>query len=306
MKYLIGLAALAVILLFAGCKSFEQKVADVQERLAVIEKKGLPDSVITPIRLSLATAQSDKGRKRSGDANKNIKKAITAVKSAEDFLEKSLTEKKPEVISRRNALAEKVDKDFRGLHKKEADSLIALADSFINIDFYFKAEHVILHLEREYDKLKKAQALADSIRPKIAGTWSYIDTIRHSEDKNVNAIEKKIFVLNKNGTGKFTAEKKGQSGPFMKEDWKFERFGTWDVKGGVLYLTTSRYIGHEQKTWQLNEITGKWGHMTKEGFVEGKPFVVAREVLEADHKDIHKENINIPFRDLENEYKHSK
>ena len=308
MNYLSVLWIAAAVFVLVGCKSFDDKAKDVNERLTFLEQKGLPDSLIAPARLALSTAQGEKRRNKPTDADKKMKEAITAVKVAEIALEKSLTDTKQDVIVRYNALAAKVDKDFRGLHKQEADSLLKKADSLIKIDHIFKAQDIVRNFENDYSKKVKDQALADSLRLRVVGTWTFLDTAKHSEDKTVNAVDRKVFTFRKDGTAYFLGEKKGKISPYAKIDAKFETFGTWDIKGDVIYITATKFVQYKQSSEQLNELTGKWGHVNPQNgqFVEGKPNVIPGETLGAGHKDLAKQNRNVSFKELEEWYKYRK
>jgi len=308
MKYLIGLLTAAAVLLLVGCASFDDKSKDVGKRLSILEQKGVPDSIISPARLAYSTAQGEKRRNKPDAADKKMKEAIALVKAAEVSLEKSLTETKPDVIARLNALSAKAGKDFRGLHKAEADSLLKAADSLIKIDYIFKANDIVRNFENDYSKKVKDQATADSLALRIVGTWTFLDTAKHSEDKNVNAVDRKVFTFRKDGSAYFLGEKKGQVSPYARIDAKFETFGTWDIKGDVIHITATKFVQHKQSSWQLNELTGKWGHINPQNgqFVEGKANVIAGETLDADHKDLPKQNRNVSFKELEEWYKFKK
>ncbi|MCL1945660.1 MAG: hypothetical protein FWF51_00705 [Chitinivibrionia bacterium] len=306
MKYLIGFC-IASVLILVGCKSFEDNEKDVSKRLAVLEQKGLPDSLISSARLALSQAQGDKRRNKPTDADKKMKEAISLVKNAEVALQNSLASK-PDVVARLNALSEKSNKDFRGLHKKEADSLLAAADSLLKIDYVFKAQNIVSNFENDYAKKLKDQATADSLTLRIVGTWTFLDTAKHSEDKNVNAVDRKVFTFKKDGGAYFLGEKKGQTSPYSKIDAKFETFGTWDIKGDVIYITATKFVQHRQSSWQMNEFTNKWGHISPQTgqFVEGKANVVEGETLDTGHKDLDKQSRNVSFKELEEWYKFRK
>ena len=307
MKHLIWVSCLAAILFLVGCKSFDERVVEVNERLSVLENKGLPDSVVSPARLALTSAQGNNARNRGGEANKDLKKAETAVANAEEFLENTLNTKKPEVVARFNKIVKNVDNDLRGLHRKDADVVLNQIDSLLKINFVFKAEKIINQFEKDYKKMTRAQFLADSLRPKINGsTWTFMETTKNTEDKNVNATEKKVFKFNKDGSSYFVEQKSGQSTPYLKEDWKFETWGTWDMKGDTVHVIATKFTQHKQTFWQFNELTKKWGHVdTKNQFVVGKPNVIEAETLTLakNPEDIVKQNRYITYQDLLDEYK---
>ena len=305
MKHFIYLSVLAALFLTA-CQSFEQRAGDVRERLAVLETKGLPDSITSPVRLALVSAQDNRARNRGGEANKALNKAVAAVKHAEDFLEKTLTTKKPEVAARYNTLVGRVEKDLRGMHKASADTIMRQVDSLLKIDFVFRAERIINQFERDYPRMQRAQHLADSIRPLINGTiWRFTETTKHAHDRNVNSVENKLFRFNRDGTSYFEERKQGQSAPNLRENWRFETWGNWDMKGDTIHLLATRFTQHRQEFWQFNELTGKWGHVNEQNqFVEGRPRVIAAETLTKadDPADIVRQNRFITYRDLLDEY----
>ncbi|MCL2845216.1 MAG: hypothetical protein FWE23_07185 [Chitinivibrionia bacterium] len=304
MKYFLGVFVLAALFL-AGCQSFDDLSSNVQERFQALEQKGLPDSLITPIRMAFTTAQLDRNRNRNDNAMRNMNVALEAVERAEKYLENSLSELKPRVVARRNALAARAESDFRGLQKFDADSIVAVIDSFLSIDFVFRAQSVVQKFEDNYAKMVSAQATADSVRPRIVGTWVYLDTAKHAFDRNVNAIERRTFILNRDGTGRFISEKRGQSAPNLREEWRFETRGNWDLRGNVIYLAATRWTGSEQKFWQLNENTGQWGFMNHETnqFVNNQPSIVAADVLESDHPDIGRQSLFVSFDDLQRDFR---
>jgi len=304
MRFFAVFFALAALFL-AGCQSFDDLSSNVQERFAALEQKGLPDSLITPIRMAFTTAQMDSRRNRNNDALKNINIALEAVIRAENYLEKSLTETKPQVIASRNALAARAEAELRGLHKADADSIIAIIDSFLKIDFVFRAQSVAAQLESGFAGMTAAQATADSIRPRIFGTWTHLDTSKHNFDRAVNAVSRKVFTFNRNGTGTFVSERRGQSAPNLREDWRFETQGTWDLRGSNIHLTATRWHGAEQRTFQLNENTGVWGHMNHETnqFHNNVPIVIPEDELTSDDPDLAKQNLFIGFSDLQRDFR---
>lgn len=308
MKHLIWISFLAAALFLTGCKSFEERTIDVRERLSALENKGLPDSVVSPARLAYVSAQDNKARNRGSEANSDLKRAEAAVVHAEEFLVNTINTKKPEVIGRFNIIVKNTEADLRGLHKKDADSVLSQIDSLLKIDFIFKAEKGINQFEKDFPKMKRAQFVADSLRPKINGsTWTFMETTKNTEDKNVNATEKKVFKFNRDGTSYFVEEKHGQSAPNLKEDWKFETWGNWDIKGDTVHVIANKFTQHKQTFWQFNELTKKWGHYDsdKKEFVDNKPNVIAAETLTSakNPEDIVKQNRYIVYQDLIDEYK---
>ena len=306
MRYIAYFLVLLALSFLTACQPFEKRESDVRERLTALETKGLPDSVIAPARLALVAAQGNKARNRDGEANKELNKALAAVKNAEEFLEKTLTTKKPEVVARYNALVSETEKSFRGLHRTAADSILQQIDNWLKIDFVFRAERIIQQFERDLPRMKRAQHLADSIRPIINGSnWRFTETTTHAHDRNVNAVENKTFRFNRDGTAYFEERKTGQSAPNLRENWRFETWGTWDMKGDTINVIATRFTQHRQEFWQFNELTRKWGHVNEQNqFVEGRARVIPAETLTmADNPDdVVKQNRFIVYKDLIDEF----
>ncbi len=53
------------------------------------------------------------------------------------------------------------------------------------------------------------------------------------------------------------ATKKGKSGPKLKEDWKFESYGTWEMKGDTIHILTDRFVCPRQNLWELKVVDEK-------------------------------------------------
>ena len=306
MKYLIVISALTVALFLTACQPFEARFADVRDRLNALEGKGLPDSVIAPVRLSLVAAEGHRARNRGSDANKALREGLAAVVRAEDFLENSLSVKLPEIRKRRDALAARVNSDLRGLHKQSADSILQQIDSLLDIKFVFRAERVVKQMEDNFPRKQRSQHLADSIRPLINGTvWTYTERTTHAHDKNVNAVENKTFRFNRDGTAYFEERKQGQSAPNLRENYRFETWGTWDMRGDTIHILANRFTQHRQEFWQLNELTGRWGHInTDRQFIEGRANVIPAETLTmaVNPEEVVLQNRFIAYSDLLNEF----
>ncbi len=252
MKKAISILSFLALVFLVGCGISDEKLDAANLRLDELLNKGLPDSLVSPAKVSLYAATESKKRGRSGEAKLDYTKGVAALDVAEAALEKAVTEKKPKVLADYSSNKEDVKKNLRGLHLKEADSLLAIVDSLLNISFVYKAENKMLAFDENYKSLKEQQKTADKIKRKVYGTWKYEVQASHSEDKSVNSIEKKVFVFYKNGKATFVEEKKGKSSPFLKEDWKFISKGTWDMKGDTIHVLTNKFACPKQTFWELH------------------------------------------------------
>ncbi|GAI48557.1 unnamed protein product, partial [marine sediment metagenome] len=98
------------------------------------------------------------------------------------------------------------------------------------------------------------------LRPRIPGTWTCTQVTKHSEDRTVHAVEKKIFNFRKDGSIKLVEKKNGKSTPFFKEDWEFVSLGTYDIKGDTILLLINRFKAAKQNFQDFREKDGrkKW------------------------------------------------
>jgi hypothetical protein len=135
---------------------------------------------------------------------------------------------------------------YNGLELKKVDSLVAVVDSFVRINWLLQANTKALEIISRLPQFDFDSDRAKEIRSRIPGEWVCANKTTSKENKAINAVEKKIFIFEKDGTGKLIENKKGQSGPYLREDWEFNSLGKWDVNGDTVRLFTNRFVSVRQ------------------------------------------------------------
>ena len=233
---LVATAALITI----GCGANQKKIDDAELRIKTLAEKGAPDSITSRAKVFLYQAQDAKKRGQGALAKSSAESLFVLVDKAEQVYGEAVKRLTPSVTSRRKKLDEQTA-GLTGMHATCRDSLVAIVDSLIKLNNIMQADAKLIEVEKYMPDLLKEQELSKKIRKKVIGTWKFTDITTHSQDKTVHAVEDKIFSFPKNGKGHFIEKKKGKSSPFLKEDWRFDSWGKWDVKGDTIHLLVNRF-----------------------------------------------------------------
>ncbi len=244
-------------LFFVSCSVGEKEFSEATRRLDALREQDFPDSLISPISNNITNAKSSLKRHRSGDAKNSYKAAIVALEQAELIAQQNLTEKLPTLKSKLASQRSEADKSLTKLHLKAAQKLFHGADSLLNKKAFFTAEKHITKIDNHLADLAEQEERAKSLRKKVYGTWTFTQNIKNVEDKSVKAYHKKTFSFRKNGKASFIDEKKGKSASFLKEDWKFESYGTFDLKGDTVFLAVTQFNTPRFTTW-AGDGKGNW------------------------------------------------
>jgi hypothetical protein len=142
-------------------------------------------------------------------------------------------------------------KNYTGLELKKFDSLMAAVDSLVQIDWLLQADTKAQQMVGMLPQFNFDSDRSKELIGRVPGEWVCTNKSKSTEDKAVNAVEKKIFTFNKDGSAKFIESKKGQSGPYLKEDWEFVSTGSWDINGDTVHLFTKRFAAVRQNAERL-------------------------------------------------------
>ena len=245
---LAALIALATVPFLSGCGVSQKQIDDAELRIKTLSEKGLPDSVLSDARIYLQQAKD--GMMRHNDQFANIgRDSIIFIKKAEAIYAAESERQKTEVTALLSGLKSQAG-SLSGLHKIAADSAIAVADSFVQIGWLFQAEGKAKEAQIVLDTLKQMQVRADELAPQVPGTWKCTNTYTSKEFKDVNAIENKIFTFSPDGKAMMVETKKGISAASLKEDWAFNSWGTWALRGDTILLSVSRFKIVKQDFWK--------------------------------------------------------
>jgi tRNA G37 N-methylase Trm5 len=90
----------------------------------------------------------------------------------------------------------------------------------------------------------------------VIGTWAG-ERVPTAEGFKAKALEKKQFEFSADGKLHAVESMKGQTDEFLKEDWQFESWGTWDIKGDTVLLKITRELCQKQVFENFREVDGK-------------------------------------------------
>ncbi len=261
-KWLVLYALLCFVVSMVACSVSESVLDNADKRLKALKSKGVPDSVLSQPRVHLYQARECKRKSAWGEAHDAAKLMKKELVKAESYYRNKVSKLKPSVDSLR-AIIQKARQNYTGIELKKFDSLGTIVDSFAKIDWllqsYAKAKELVGLIAHFNDDAATAKKLRDS----IPGEWVCTQQDKSTENKDINAVARKVFTFEKNGKAKFVESKKGQSGPYCKEDWEFVSNGTWDVNGDTIHIFVNRFAavrqvfermyieqGGKKKTWR--------------------------------------------------------
>jgi hypothetical protein len=239
-------------IIMTGCVS--QKTIDTYEtQLKALEVKGVPDSLLSVVRVYISQA---KGGKRSGNGTL-VRASIDSVKrglaTAEQWYASTIQVSKPRVDSllkffniQKSALS--------GMQLKEADSFLAIINSYAKTSDFFQAQVFADRLDTLLVALLQDEALAKKASAQIVGTWTM--NKKHTTD-GANAVEKSKVSFKKDGTFEMSEEMNGQTKPTLREDWQFLTQGIYAMKGDTILLSTHKEKCVRQVYWNLVNKKGK-------------------------------------------------
>ena len=251
MKQRLAILASAVFIvsLIASCGVSDKMLDDADKRLKMLKAKGLPDSVLSQPQVHLYQARDAKKRSQYSDSKREARMAAKLLKKelvrAEAYYREKVSKLRPKVDSL-TAIIKKNREQLSGLTLKRYDSLGAAIDSFSKIDWLMQAYARAQELVAATPQFNADVARAKELRAVLPGEWVCTQQDKSTENKDINAVTKKIFTFGKDGKAKFVESKKGQSGLYLKEDWEFVSTGTWDVAGDTVHLFTSRFAAVRQ------------------------------------------------------------
>jgi hypothetical protein len=258
-KWLAILATAAFIGSMFACSVSDSMLEDADKRLKALKSKGLPDSVLSQPQVHLYQAREAKRKSQFSDTKAEARNAAKLMKKellkAEAYYQEKVSKLRPTVDSLR-AIIKTARGNYTGLVLKRYDSLSAMVDSFSRVDWllqsYTRAKELIGLIPRFIVDVERAKKLRDT----VPGEWVCSQKDTNAENKDVNAVTKKIFTFEKNGKARFVESKKGQSGLYLKEDWQFLSTGTWEIAGDTVHIFVNRFAAERQMFERLYIMDG--------------------------------------------------
>lgn len=246
----LGVGLVACVLI--GCGVSSKDLDEAESRIEALREKGAPDSVLSAARLHLYNARSAQKLGNSLKLKKSADSLFTALELAEASFSGDVSALKPLVDSLRGSFEERLE-GLTGLHKKQADSIVAIIDSFLTKDWVLQAKEKAVLLDTLLPKLHEQEETAAKFARVLVGSWA---GERVPSGNGFKAVERKEFLFKKDGSAYMTEQMKGQTAADLKEDWKFKSWGKWQVKGDTAFLHIDREKCSRQNYWIKKD--GRW------------------------------------------------
>ncbi|HLV33170.1 MAG TPA: hypothetical protein VKY57_16505 [Chitinispirillaceae bacterium] len=244
--------------LLTGCGTSEKKLEEIEGRISALEEKGVPDSVLSSVKVYVYNVKAAKKGSNAGIIRKYADSMAIGIEQAESWYQKSMEEFKPYVESKKQELGEQKI-NLTGLQLKTVDSMFTLVDSLVQINWLIQAKNKVDKLDSIMPVLLENEKKASEIRNKLTGKWTDIHWVK-PEDVNYKALDKRIYTFKKDGSFEGSESLKGQTTEFLKEDWHFLSWGKYDLKGDTIHL----FIDREKC---LRQIFIQW-HINKKTWVK--------------------------------------
>jgi hypothetical protein len=268
----------------------QKKTQDVENRLKILESKGVPDSLTAGIKVFLYNYATAKKLGNSTEVTKMTDSIFSTLTSAEKWYQDFLAQNKSQILSTIGTLQNQ-KKNLSGLQLRIADSISTIIDSLVKTDLLIKAKEKLTEAQVLMPALLKDQETATKIKPALLGNWKDAHVVK-AEEGNFKYVETTSYSFKPNGTFEGSEDRKGQSSPYFKEDWQFLSWGTYDLKGDTVFLFVTREKCPRQIYTQLNVKDNKWK--------EDKKATYDSTITN------HGKDRSIPFTFLKQNYKKSK
>jgi hypothetical protein len=88
----------------------------------------------------------------------------------------------------------------------------------------------------QFDEQRTAE-----LRTRLPGTWVFTEQAKNANDNTVNALKKKSFQFNADGTVKLLETESGKRTPGLKIAYEFVSSGSYDFAGDTIHLFIDRF-----------------------------------------------------------------
>jgi hypothetical protein len=247
----IGLA-LSLIIFFGGCSVSQKTLQDAQKRIDALKAKGVPDSSLSTALVYFFQAKDSKERGNNGLSRLSADSMDILIAQAEATYQDMVTKKKPEMDDLILQLT-RAKAQLSGLQVKKLDSALKVIDSFNQKSWIYQVEaNAKAAVNELLPVLKFNEERAKELRPRIPGEWVCTQTTKSTEDKDVHAVEKKIFTFFGDGKCKLVETKSGQVSPVLKVDYEFDSYGKYDLLGDTVFMFINKFARVRQSMDTIN------------------------------------------------------
>jgi hypothetical protein len=244
--FFIMVFALSVIALISGCSVSQRVLDDAQRRIDALKAKGVPDSSLSTAMVYLYQARDCNQRGNKGLARLSADSMRILIAQSEALYSENLIKLRPTVDSL-IFIINKAKSELTGLQAKKLDSAMKVIETFSQKNWIYQVEANAKAVVADMlPQLKFNETRAKELRDRILGEWVCTNTTKNSENKAINAIEKKVFAFNKDGSAKLIETIKGQASPVLKEDVEFDSYGAYDLLGDTIMIFIKRFAAVKQ------------------------------------------------------------
>lgn len=245
MVRLIKFFCLTALLTIVACGVSDKTLSNAEKKIEELKAAGVPDSTLSTVKVFLYQSKDAKQRGNMGVAKTSVQNMKRELAAVEATYKEEITRLMPVIDSLRSVIRA-TRSVLSGLQLKKMDSMMVAVDSFAAMKWYLQAYNKAQEIATAIPQFNKDEELSQEIRAKIPGKWVCTNVTKSKEVKGVHAVEKKIFTFNKDGKVTLIENKKGQSGPFLRENWEFRSWGSWDCHGDTIHLFIDRFAAVRQ------------------------------------------------------------
>ncbi|MBN1980421.1 MAG: lipocalin family protein [Chitinivibrionales bacterium] len=256
MKFYALIFLLAGLLWLSGCSVSDSELSNAEKRLNELVAQGVPDSALSKPRVLLFQARDAMQRSEKVLARKSADSLKKFLEIAMRNHKEGTSQLTPWLTSQISAIRGAAS-GVTGLNKKQLDSTAAYFDALVSSGKIYDAEKKLKEFMPVLPQIQADEKRQAEILPQVSGTWECTNITKHSEDKTVRAVERKVFTFKRDKTAYLVEKKSGKSTPVFKEDWEFVSTGTYDVKGDTIKLFINRFKATKQNFWDLKDRDGK-------------------------------------------------
>jgi hypothetical protein len=245
--------------LIAGCGGGvnEEFLQGAQARIDMLRAKGVPDNEVSTARVHLHQTRDhfDKGNK--AQAKRAADSLRVHLEAAEKFYDERILTLGP-IIDAAKATLNKAKEELSGFQVRKIDSIFVVVDSFRRVGRPLQANNVIQEMVAAIPSLKEDEKKSVAIGRQLPGEWVFTDKFESVEvNPRDAAVERRSFTFNRNGSVYLVESKKGQSGPYLKEDYEFRSWGSYGLKGDTVMLMINRFAAVRQMFHRIHMVDGK-------------------------------------------------
>jgi hypothetical protein len=252
--------------ILSGCGVTTKKLEDAEKRISILAQNGMPDSLLTDVRVLLVQIKTAK-QFGGGASPQKLYDSAMAVLSKSEMTYSSATSKMKPVVEALRKTFDTKKQSLTGAQLIEAQRLIKDVDSSIATNKWTEAKEKCELVDKALSSLVNDEKIAVETKAKIIGTWTGSQKIKNNQEK-ADFVEKKSFAFLPDGKIDIVEERNGQTNEALKEDWKFQSGGSFLLKGDTILVKVNKEKCFKQTYANLVVKNGKsqWVKKEKPGY----------------------------------------